>query len=757
VTTRTCRSSSAVLGSAGVALVAALVAALPATAAAAPLRAGVGKADITPQTGYYLGGWTRADRTSHGQHTRLGTRALVLEQDGRKVALVQVDLFMVPGGLVKHIGDLTADVGFSEQNLLISASHTHSGPGGYANFPTFNTAAPSLQTATDPLSFYRLLDPKPTDRQLYTFLARQIAKAVRRANRNLGPAVAAWGSTEIHGLTANRSIEAHLADHEVLREFGQGTPELDPAGAGHPVDPEVNVLRVDKLTRRGGRRRRVPVGGFSTFPDHGTVTKSSFQYYNQDHHASALRLFESRVRSAGRVPRRQPVVNVYGNSNEGDMSAGLVRHGPAASDFVGRREAAAMLRAWRAAGRSLSRTPGLDLRWTRVCFCGQSVEGGGNVADYAMIGFPFLTGSEEERGPLFDATGKPLEGTRNPLPVPGQGHKQGIPLSSDSVPKAVPLMVVRVADRLIASTPGEPTKEVGARIEQAVGGAAGGLASRVIVSGLTNEFIQYFTTPEEYDRQHYEGGSTLYGPLSAPFLTGQLAELARRMAGGQPAQDAYPFDPTNGVPLDGEPYGSGASRGRIESQPARRIRRLAHVRFAWRGGDGGLDRPVGRSFVVVQRRIRRRWRPAASDLGLNMLWTVEAGRYQASWEVPLNARRGIYRLVIRAKRYRLRSRPFRVLAARSLKLREVPAPPGRVAVVLEYPLPVRDRDLTVRPDRAGGGAVRFLVGRRSVVVRRKRGSVFSVRAPAGKLVRVPSGGAHDRSRNFALRGIRLAP
>ncbi len=77
---------------------------------------------------------------------------MVLERDGRKFALVQVDLFMIPGGMVKQIGEILAKRGFSERNILISASHTHSGPGGYANFPTLNTAAPSLQTATDPLS-----------------------------------------------------------------------------------------------------------------------------------------------------------------------------------------------------------------------------------------------------------------------------------------------------------------------------------------------------------------------------------------------------------------------------------------------------------------------------------------------------------------------------------------------------------------------------------------------------------------------------
>ena len=118
-----------------------------------------------------------------GQHTRLFSRALVLERDGRKVALVQIDLFMVPGGMVQHIGEALAARGFSERNILISASHTHSGPGGYANFPTLNTAAPSLQTATDPLSFFRLLNPDPADRQLYTFLVRQIATAIRARGR----------------------------------------------------------------------------------------------------------------------------------------------------------------------------------------------------------------------------------------------------------------------------------------------------------------------------------------------------------------------------------------------------------------------------------------------------------------------------------------------------------------------------------------------------------------------------------------------
>jgi neutral ceramidase len=682
----------------------------------------------------------------------------VLQRGDRKVALVQVDLFMIPAGMQKQIAALNADRGFREENVLISASHTHSGPGGYANFKTFNTAAPSLQTATDPISFYRLLDPKPADPQLYTFLTKQIATAIRRADRDLGPATAGWGASEIHGLTQNRSIEAHLADHGLILEPGQGNASEDPLGVAHTIDPAVNVLRVDKLRRVKGRLRNVPIGAWSTFADHGTVTKSSFQYYNQDHFASAIGVFEAGVRKSGKVPKGQQVLNVYGNSDEGDQSAGLSRNGPAASDYVGRVEAAAMLKAWRGARRSLSRSPALDSRWTRVCFCGQETEGG-KVADYAMAGFPFLTGSEEERGPLYDVTGKSFEGLRNPAEVPGQGHKVGIPLDSSSVPKAVPLMAVRVGSRLIVTQPGEATREVGERLRGAVSAAiAGSGIRRVVVSGLANEFIQYITTPEEYDRQHYEGGSTLYGPLEANFLRQHQAELASSLAGGRAAPAPYPFDPTNGIQPNGPAYGSGAAAPSGQRLQRVHVRRLDKARFMWRGGAMGLDRPVDRPFVSAQRLVRGRWRTITTDLWLQMLWSVDGdGNYNARWQLPADAAPGLYRLVVTAKRYRLASPRFRVLLNRRLALRRVPAAPGRVAVAVDYPPVVRDRDLIYRPRSVQGGAVRFTVGGRSVLVRSRRGGVFSVAAPAGAAVSVAGGHARDRSGNVAGAGMQLVP
>ena len=114
-------------------------------------------------------------------------------------------------------------------------------------------------------------------------------------------------------MTANRSIEAHLADHGIALDRGEGRPDQDPDGPAHTIDPNVDVLRVDRVS--GGRR--VPLGAWSTFANHGTVNHSTFPYYNADHHAARGARLRGRGAPRGRVPLGRPVVNVYGNSDAG--------------------------------------------------------------------------------------------------------------------------------------------------------------------------------------------------------------------------------------------------------------------------------------------------------------------------------------------------------------------------------------------------------------------------------------------------------
>jgi hypothetical protein len=414
-----------------------------------------------------------------------------------------------------------------------------------------------------------------------------------------------------------------------------------------------------------------------------------------------------------------------------------------------------MVRAWERAGKALERKPLLDSRWTRVCFCGQEVEGG-RVDDHSEVGIPFLTGSEEERGPLFDVTGVPFEDRRSPVDRGPQGHKDGGPLGQ--VPNKVPLVAVRVGRRLITSVPGEGTKEVGARIRNAVNGAiAGSGVERVAISGLANEFILYLTTPEEYERQHYEGGNTHFGKLSSNLIIAELARLAGTLVRGEPAPPAVDFDPTNGVLPNGPVYPDGADSASIIDQPAASYPRLGHAAIAWRGGPDGLDRPVDRAFVTAERLVKGRWVAYDSDLGLAMLWRADGeGRHDAFWEIPRYTPVGTYRFAIQGKRYKITSREFRVEPARTLTVRQVPAPHGYSAVVLEYPEAIRDVNITTRPKYADGGTVTFRVAGRPVrVTRGKEDVAITVRVSGGQPVFVDPGSARDRHGNVNGEGLAL--
>ena len=719
----------------------------PAAAHAGTLRAGVGRADVTPPTGYYMMGWVDSRAKPVGVWTRLFARAIVLEEHGRKTALVAMDANGIPGGLLAQVADDLKGRGFSQRNILMSASHTHAQAAGYYNYATYNTVFMSTSTLTQQ-NIAGTLDP-----QLYAFMVHRVETAIERADDDLKPAKLGWGHTELLGITANRSLEAHLADFGLDIPRGQGTVAMDPHGYAGTIDPAVNVLRVDQ-TIRG---RDVPVGVFDTFANHGTAVHATFEYYGADHHASADRVVENTIRRAGHVPRGQAVVAAYGNSDEGDQSSGLYRWGPAWADHVGRVEAAAFLRAWRQAGHAMSASPRIESRWTRLCFCGQALPGGQDAADtQGVTGLPLFTGSEEGRGPLYSADHVVFEGDRLPFDNGVQGRK--IPVRTglgNSFPQAVPLMALRIGDSLIVTMPGEATVGVGQRLRDAVTKAvAGSGITHVVVSGLVNEYLSYFTTPEEFDAQHYEGGSTLYGRLESPMLQFGLSELATDLVQGKPAPAPYGLDPRNGVTADGAPYPTGATSGAITAQPAP-IVRLAQASLSWTGGPRGFDRPLDRAFVTVQHRTRGRWRAVASDLGVAMDFSVDDhGAYTARWEAPPSAAAGRYRFRVTANHYRLTSKPFAVSAADDLQPRRVGAG-APVRVTLGYPPAITDVDLTARPARARGGRIVYTVGGLRRVARPDRTGVFRLQAQPGQTITIAAGAARDGYGNASATAVTL--
>lgn len=77
--------------------------------------------------------------------------------------------------------------------------------------------------------------------------------------------------------------------------------------------------------------------------------------------------------------------------------------------------------------------------------------------------------------------------------------------------------------------PFELTAETGFRIQAAVEQSyreKNQTIPEVMVTSLANGYTGYITTPEEYEVQYYEGGHTIYGRYSQPYVTQHIGALA---------------------------------------------------------------------------------------------------------------------------------------------------------------------------------------------------------------------------------------
>lgn len=93
---------------------------------------GCGKAVITVPDGTPLIGYEGEEpRVSSGVHDPLYAKAIVLEQQKKRYALVCCDLLAVDQKMVERLSQRSGTLGIGPSNFYMAATHTHSGPGGY--------------------------------------------------------------------------------------------------------------------------------------------------------------------------------------------------------------------------------------------------------------------------------------------------------------------------------------------------------------------------------------------------------------------------------------------------------------------------------------------------------------------------------------------------------------------------------------------------------------------------------------------------
>jgi hypothetical protein len=172
------------------------------------LQAGVAKSDITTtEPGAVI-------------HDRLYAKALVLDDGRTRVAIVALDAVAIGG-----IGDISDDflprlrsrveqeLGIPGLNVLVNASHTH---------------PPGRMLCHDDQQVERTFD------------------AIRRAQATLVPVTVGVGVGHEDRIMINRTLRLKDGKGWTIRHANPCPPEDQVAGLG-PVDPEIGILRIDRL------------------------------------------------------------------------------------------------------------------------------------------------------------------------------------------------------------------------------------------------------------------------------------------------------------------------------------------------------------------------------------------------------------------------------------------------------------------------------------------------------------------------------
>lgn len=176
------------------------------------LRAGVARANITPYVGMYLSGFGGRDHGAEGIHDELWAKALVLQSEDVRVALVSCDLIGFTLGSVAAIRKRAEErCGLPADRILLAATHTHSGPA---------------------MGCLRLLGQDP---EWVAVVERKVAGALEEACRNLVDAKLGLGC-------GNAQIGINRRERQP-----DGTIRLG-HNPGGPLDTTVGLLRVDAAT-----------------------------------------------------------------------------------------------------------------------------------------------------------------------------------------------------------------------------------------------------------------------------------------------------------------------------------------------------------------------------------------------------------------------------------------------------------------------------------------------------------------------------
>jgi len=516
---------------------------------AAPLRAGVAVRRMPVPLGIGTSGYGPSQADPYDtpfqdsypgtQHIHLHPdfRVVVLEAgENNRIILIRLDTVGVSARIRQDlVARLSARYGGDiDRQLIIAATHTHSGPGRLIDKPLWRV----IQDTFWPEFYARVLD---------TLEATVVA-----AMDDLEPARIGHGTALTTAVHSDRRC---------------ANPE--------ETEPEFPVLRID---RADGTLKGLVL--FHTV--HGTALSMRDYALSQD----VTGAIEAKVAEAW----DDPIFVMYFNGAAADMSVGspdYARESEAApwpsaftrTEVVGRAAAEAVV----------PLVPTIETRPDAVLHSRVArVPLNRDVLRYPQGFFPYpfgavYCGAAYDERCVEEAPYSNGELLRLCVPFPDE---------QNAAPTQAPITVGQIDDLAFITTPGEFSISLGRRAREA---AAAALGLQVVVIGYAQEYTGYSLEEDDWWHGGYEASGALWGPRQGAWLADSLISLARSYADPRiPLSFADQAPPAAHAPTPFEPRAplrSLAAPG-VLSDVAPEVGLAELATFTFAGGDPWLGNPV---------------------------------------------------------------------------------------------------------------------------------------------------------------------
>jgi neutral ceramidase len=524
---------------------------------------------------------------------------------GSRLVLVVADIGMF---FANVRAEILARLDLRPEELLLTATHTHAGPGGFSGYRMYNTTNGGLR------------------RHTLGAIVQGVVASVEQALADLAPGRLVLSRGELHDASVNRSPGAFARNPGPDREHFPGG-----------VDPATTLLRLE----RGGRT----VGVVNWFATHGTSLTNRNRLISGDNKGYAAHAWEAQER---------PLVAAFAQTNAGDLSPNVpdATQGPTDDEventrIIGERQLVAA-RSLTGGGSEVSGELAVRLSYVDLPGLSVQVDGRTRRLSKAVLGAAFAAGTKE--GPGLPSMHEGVDANPRVLACSHLLWRLNPGLRDAQAPKAmllpvgrfglvadrVPIQLVRLGPLVLIALAQEVTVVAGLRLRRAVAEVLEVPLEDVLVQGYANDYAGYVTTPEEYDAQRYEGGHTMFGRWQLPAYVQEVTRVALDLRDGRPSGSAGvpQLKPQKPAPVD-DPGPSACSVAApvvagpvvtvdVAGDDPRGPARSCYFRVESAGGEVVADDTSWATTV--------RWRPEPA-------WSA-----RVTWRVPPGTT-GAYRLV----------------------------------------------------------------------------------------------------------------